>query len=225
MVSKLKKARVPLKVFVDEGSQSTPKLAPRSTPDSRKQLRKPMVSPEVMAAKNPEKKRTKGARSDAFIIKPQDLNLKSCVSPEELGFKIGRIQETRTKELLGEVECETENRGIRDTVFRDVVCESGLICHLVPTVEAVILEINPTAENEEITEAVRSCLQEETPGEIIVCMRKKPFRGTRKAYVMLEEVSALIVLKAVPIKFGWVSCRVRSKTKFTDATVALVSAT
>ena len=53
-------------------------------------------------------------------------------------------------------------------------------------------------ETEEVTEAVRSYLQEETPGEIKIRMTKRLFRGTRKAYVLIE---------GAHIKIGWVCCR------------------
>ena len=104
----------------------------------------------------------KRVHSEAVSIKPSDgvsyaeslKSLKSRVNPEELGFKIGGIRETRTKDLLVKVKCAAENRGRLDPAFRDVVEESGSVYHLVPTVEVVILDIDPTAEAEDMTEAV-----------------------------------------------------------------------
>ena len=114
--------------------------------------------------------------SYAAILK----NLKCRVSPKELGVKIGGIQKTRTKGLQVKVKCAAEDRGKPDSAFRDVVGESGLVRHVVPTVKLEILDIGPTAETEEVTEAVRSCRQEETSVGMKVCMTKKPFRRTRK---------------------------------------------
>ena len=77
------------------------------------------------APKKPEG--PKRARSEAVIIKPADAilkNLKSRVNPEELGFRIDGIRETRTKYLLVEVKCAAENRGKLDSAFRGVVGES-----------------------------------------------------------------------------------------------------
>ena len=42
-------------------------------------------------------------------------------------------------------------------------------------------------------------------------LSKTPYRGNRKAYVLLGEARALKLLKATHIKIGWVSCRVRRK--------------
>ena len=42
-------------------------------------------------------------------------------------------------------------------------------------------------------------------------LSKTPYRGNRKAYVLLEEARALKVLKGAHIKIGRVSCRVRRK--------------
>ena len=42
-------------------------------------------------------------------------------------------------------------------------------------------------------------------------LSKTPYRGNRKAYVLLEEERALKLLRGAHIKIGWVSCRVRRK--------------
>ena len=42
-------------------------------------------------------------------------------------------------------------------------------------------------------------------------LSKTPYRGNRKACVLLEETKALNLLKGAHIKIGWVSCRVRRK--------------
>ena len=89
----------------------------------------------------------------------------------------------------------------------------GSVRHLVPTVEVEMLDIDLTVETEEVREADRSSLQEKSSAGIKVCRMKKTFRGTRKAYIMLEEARALKLLKVAHIKIGWVSCRVRRKTE------------
>ena len=48
--------------------------------------------------------------------------------------------------------------------------------------------------------------------ELRVSLTKRPYRGVRKAYVLLEGAKALKLLKVAHIKIGWVSCRVRRKT-------------
>ena len=58
MVEKMKVVRQPKnKEVVDEGSQTLPQPAARSTLDTRKRLREPTVSPEASAAKKPVEKR------------------------------------------------------------------------------------------------------------------------------------------------------------------------
>ena len=129
-------------------------------------------------------------------------NLKSRVNPEELGVEVGGIRETRTKDLLVEIKCAAGNRGKLDSAFRDAVGESGSVRHLVPMVEVEILDVDPTVEEEEVAKAVRSCLREEPSACVKVSLTKKPFRGTRKAFVRLEEASALTLLKATHLRSG-----------------------
>ena len=74
-----------------------------------------------------------------------------------------------------------------------------------------ILGIDPTVEAKEVAEAVRSCLKEETASEVKISVTKKPFRGTKKAFVRLEEARAPKLLKMTHIKIGWVFCRIRRK--------------
>ena len=88
------------------------------------------------------------------------------------------------------MKCAAKDRGRLDSAFRDVVEETGSVRHLVFRVEEEILDIELTEESEEVTEAVRNCLQEETSSEVKVFMTKRPFRGTRKAYLLLEETRA-----------------------------------
>ena len=47
--------------------------------------------------------------------------------------------------------------------------------------------------------------------EFRVSLTKTPYRGNKKAYVLLEEARALKLLRAAHIKIGWVSCRVRRR--------------
>ena len=140
-------------------------------------------------------------------------NLKIRVNPEELGVKIGEIRETRTKDLLVEVKCTAEDRGRLDSAFRDVVGPSESVRHLVPTVEVEILDIDIIADTEEIAEAIRDCLREKAPLHVKVCMTKRPFRGTRKAFVRLKEARASKLLKAAHIKIGKILTRLKGSLR------------
>ena len=77
------------------------------------------------------------------------------------GVTIGGIRKTRSEDLLVEVKCAAKDRGRLDSAFRDVVVGSGSVPYLVPTVGVEIMDIDSTAEAEEVEEAVRSCLHKE----------------------------------------------------------------
>ena len=118
----------------------------------------------------------------------------------------------KRRKLAGEVKCTAKDRGGLDSVFRDVVGESGSIHHLVPRVEVEIMDIDSITEVVEVEGEVRSCLREEPTSELEVTMRRRPIRGTRKVFIKLEEARALKLLKTTHIKIGWICCRVRRKT-------------
>ena len=62
MVQKMNEVRPPKrKGVVDEGSQTLPQPAARSTPDTRKRVRGPTTSPKVPAAKKSAEKRPKAS--------------------------------------------------------------------------------------------------------------------------------------------------------------------
>ena len=73
------------------------------------------------------------------------------------------------------------------------------------------MDIDPTVEEEEVVEAIRSCLQEDPSSGVEVSLTRKHFSGTKKAFVRLEEAPAQILFKANLIKIGWVFCRVHRK--------------
>ena len=66
---------------------------------------------------------------------------------------------------------------------------------------------------EDAEDAVRSFFEKESELELRVSLSKAPYRGNRKAYVLLEEARALKLLKGAYIKIGWVSYRVHRKKK------------
>ena len=75
------------------------------------------------------------------------------------------------------------------------------------------MDVDPTVEEEEVAEAVRSCLREEPSSGVKVSLTRKPFRSTRKVFVRLEEAWALTLLKATHMKIKSVFSRVRRKTE------------
>ena len=105
--------------------------------------------------------------SYAAILK----NLKSRFNLVELGATVRGVRETRSKDLLVEVNCAAKDRGRLDSVFRDIVRSAH---HLVPIVEVKITDIDPTTEAEEIEEALRICLDEDLKTELKVTMAKRP---------------------------------------------------
>ena len=63
MVQKIKEVRSPKNVVLDESTQTPPERASRYTPEPRKRLREPTVTPEVMAAEKPVEKRPKSSKN------------------------------------------------------------------------------------------------------------------------------------------------------------------
>ena len=233
MVRKMKEVRPSKqKEVADEGSQTLPQPAARSTPDTLKRPRELTASPEVSAAKKPAEKRTKAsnkeeewvkipkkkdirkrkgkkpsksmekprrARPEAVLIKPTERmiyasilrELKKCVNPDELGATVQGIRETRSKDLLVELKCPKNSRGRLDTAFKEAVA----VRHLIPRIEVEIADLEPTIGAEDVEDAFRNYFGQETELELRVSLSKTPFRGNRKAYVLLEEARALKLLK------------------------------
>ena len=152
-------------------------------------------------------------------------NLKIRVSPEELGAKIGGIRETRAKDLLVELKCNVKDRVGLNSTFHEAIGAPGCVRHLVPTVEVEILDIDPTVEAEDIAKTVWSCLQEEPSSRVEVSLTKRPFRGRRKAFIIMEEARTLKLLKATHINIGWVSTGSAERGRSSDVSAALALAT
>ena len=147
--------------------------------------------------------------SYAAILK----DLKKRVKPDEMGITGQGIRETRSKDILEELECSKKDRGRLGTAFKEAIGASGSVHHLIPRIEVEIVDLEPTIEVKDVEDAVRSLFDKEPELELRVSLSKTPYRGNRKAYVLLEEARALKLLKATHIKIGWVSCRVRRKTE------------
>ena len=87
MVQKIKEVRPPKrKGVVDKGSKTRPHPAARSTPDTRKRIREPTVSPEESAAKKPVEKRPKASdKEQEWVQVPlkKDLWMKKEKKPSK----------------------------------------------------------------------------------------------------------------------------------------------
>ena len=110
-----------------------------------------------------------------------------------------------------ELKCYTKNRGRLYIAFKEVIGARGTVRHLIPWIEVEIADLEPAIEAEDVKDAVRSFFDQEPELELSVSLSKTPYRGNRKAYVLLEEARALKLLKGTQIKIGWVSCTVRRK--------------
>ena len=110
-----------------------------------------------------------------------------------------------------ELKCSTKSRKKIDNAFREVVGARGTVRHLIPRIEVEIADLEPTIEAEDVEDAVRNYFGQGPELELRVSLSKTPHRGKRKAYVLLEEARALMLLKGAHIKIGWISCRVRRK--------------
>ena len=112
-----------------------------------------------------------------------------------------------------ELKCSTKSREKIDATFKEVVGARGTVRHLIPRIEVKIADLEPTIGVEDVDDAVRSFFDHEPELELRVSLSKTPYRGIRKAYVLLEMARALKLLKGAHIKIGWVSCRVRRETE------------
>ena len=69
------------------------------------------------------------------------------------------------------------------------------------------MDIDPSTDAEDVEEAVRGFFDHGSELELKVSLTKRPFRGNRKACVILGETWPLKLLKATHIEIGWVSCK------------------
>ena len=92
----------------------------------------------------------------------------------------------------------------------------ALSAHLISKIEVKIANIAEDVEN-----AIRALFDHGLESELKVSLTKRPYRGNRKAYVLLGEARAVKLLKATHIKIGWVSCRVRRKMEVNRVTAVL----
>ena len=144
--------------------------------------------------------------SYATILK----DLKKHVKPDELGFTVHGIREVRSKDLLIELKCSKEGRGRLNTTLKEVIGASETVCHLIPRIGVEIVDIEPSIEADDVENAVRGFFDHASELEFEVSFTKRPYRGNRKAYVLLEEG---IISHRTIIKIGWVVCRIRQKMK------------
>ena len=138
-------------------------------------------------------------------------DLKKRVKPDEMGVTVQGIRETRPKDLLVELKCSKEGKGWLDTAFKEAIGVSGAVRHLIPQIEDEIADLEPSNEAEDVEEAVRGFFEHGSELILMVSLTKRAYRGNRKAYVLLEEIKALKLLKTTNIKIGLVACRVRRK--------------
>ena len=83
------------KKVADEGSQTRPQPATRSTPDTRKRVREPTASPEVPAVKKLAEKRPKASNEEeewVEVLKKKDLRKRKGKKPSKTPDKHRRAR-------------------------------------------------------------------------------------------------------------------------------------
>ena len=206
MVQKFKEVRpYKNKGVVNEGSQALPQPSPRSTPDTRKRLREPTLSQDVSAVKKPVEKTPKVPKKEKeWVEVPARKNLQK---KKKKGATVEGIRETRSKDMLVKLKCSKKDRGRLETTFKEVIGVSGAVRHLIHRIEVEIADLEPSIKAEDVEEAVRGFFGQGPEMKLRVFLTKPPYSENRKAYLLLEEVRAIKLLKAAHIKIGWVSCR------------------
>ena len=155
--------------------------------------------------KKPEAKKPnwpRRARAEAVLTKTTEgvsyaailKDLKKHVKPDELGVTVHGIRETRSKDLLVELKCSKEGRGRLDTALKEVIGAGGTVRHLIPRIDVEIADVEPSIEAEDVENVVRGFFDHASELELKVSLTKRPYRGNRKAYVLLEEARALKLL-------------------------------
>ena len=117
--------------------------------------------------------------------------LKKRVNPDELGATVQGIRETRSKELIVELKCSKKDRERLDSTYKEAVGASGTVRHLIPRIEVEIADLDPSIEAGYVEEAVRGFFEQDLDMEFRVSLTMIPYRGNKKAYVLLEEARAL----------------------------------
>ena len=130
-----------------------------------KNLRKKKHKPEWLRRARPEVVLVNSTEevSYAAILKVP----KKRVQSDELGLTVQGIRQMRSMDLLVELKCFKEGRGRLDTTLK------------------------PSIEDEDVEAAVRGFFDHGTELELKVSLTKRPYRGNRKAYVLLDKARAM----------------------------------
>ena len=163
---------------------------------NRKDLRKKKKK-EKKLSRTPEKSRR--VRPEAVLTKRAEgtscasilRELKKRVYPDDLGTTVQGMRETRSKDLPVELKCSTKSRERLDIAFEEVVGARETVHHLIPRIEVKIANLESTIEAEGVEDAVRSYFDQGPELELRGSLSKTPYRGNRKAYVLLEEARTL----------------------------------
>ena len=145
-----------------------------------------------------------------FLVKPKASN-KEEEWVEVPSRKNLQKKKRKKAEKTPKKNSSTKSRGRLDAAFKEAVGSRGTVRLLIPRIGVEISDLDPSIGAGDVKEAVRGFFEQELEIELTVSLRKRPYRGSRKAFVLLEEAKALKLLKAAHIKIGWVSCRVRRK--------------
>ena len=86
-----------------------------------------------------------------------------------------------------ELKCSRKSRGGLDTAFKETVGSRGTVRHLIPRIEVEIFDLDPSIGAGDVEEAVRGFFEQESEIELTFSLTKRPYRGNRKVFVLLEE--------------------------------------
>ena len=115
--------------------------------------------------------------------------------------------------MIVELKCSKKARERLDTAFKQAVGASETVRHLIPRIEVEISDLDPSIETGDVEVAVRGFFEQDSEMEFEVSQMKTSYRGNKKAYVLLEEVRALKLLKAAHIKSWKMDSRKQEKKK------------
>ena len=88
--------------------------------------------------------------------------------------------------MIVEMKCSKKERERLDTAFKQAVGASGTVRDLITQIEVEISDLYPSIEAGDVEEAVRGFFEQGSEMEFRVSLTKTPYRGNKKAYVLLE---------------------------------------
>ncbi|XP_033222480.1 uncharacterized protein LOC117176348 [Belonocnema kinseyi] len=187
----------------------------------KKERRQKTTQTLLNATKRETATKRRRTRPEAVLIKPTGnrnyadvlKQIRSTVKPEESNVIIKSIRKTRQGHVLLEVGASPEDKASFRTKLKEAIQGAGEVRQLSPKCQVEIRDLDISTECDEVKDALKAFLGEDWNDETKINMTKTDFRGSLKAFAVLNETAANKLDKAGHVRIGWVNCRVRIKAQ------------